>query len=122
MQATVIHNSKDITEHDGAPKNTKKSKKDALRDRNLKRYINQCRVSKLQCEKRIRHLGGPDYRVYGLGHGQPFQANKDQDTPRKNYGTKSSKVLAFNDIMDNSLARSFFMLYLQRNEKENLLG
>ncbi|XP_065670461.1 sorting nexin-25 isoform X2 [Hydra vulgaris] len=122
MQATVIHNSKNITEHDGISKSGKKNKKEALQDRNLKRYINQCRVSKLQCEKRIRQLGGPDYRVYGLGQGKPFQANNEQESPRRGFGTKSSKVLAFNDIMDNSLARSFFMLYLQRNEKENLLG
>lgn len=120
MQATVIHNSKDQQIQDGATKKTKLSKKEALRERNLKRYINQCRVSKSQCEKRIRQLGGPDYRRYGLGHGQPFEETKNRIKSRKSDRFKS-KVLSFSDILDNSLARSFFMMFLQRLSNGNLL-
>ena len=123
MQATVIHNSKDYSPDD-APKNAKQSKKDVLRERNLKRYINQCRVAKSQCEKRIRNLGGPDYRVYGLGHGQPIQesGSKNAKSNKKARHKSTNKLLTLNDIMDNSLARSFFMVYLQRHRHENLLG
>jgi len=119
MQATVIHNTKDQQTQDGSKKKEKLSKKEALRDRNLKRYINQCRVSKLQCEKRIRQLGGPDYRRYGLGHGQPFEENAGQKASVKR--PKSQKVLPFSDILDNGLARSFFNMFLQRSNNQNLL-
>jgi len=121
MQATVIHNSKDRTDFEGAAKSSKQNKKDALRDRNLKRYINQCRVSKSQCEKRIRNLGGPDYRYFGLGHGQPFEGREKKSKSNHKHRQKSVKVLTFSDIMDNSLARSFFMMYLARNSNDNLL-
>lgn len=121
MQATVIHNTKDhLSEKDGDSKSSKKqSKKDALRDRNLKKYINQCRVSKQQCEKRIRNLGGPDYRYYGLGHGQPLKGTEKHKIDKRK--SKSVTILAFNDIMDNSLARSFFYLFLQKQGMGNLL-
>eukprot|EP00111_Clytia_hemisphaerica_P018148 TCONS_00053694-protein len=121
MQATVIHNTKDQQTQDGSKKKEKMSKKEALRERNLKRYINQCRVSKLQCEKRIRMLGGMDYRRYGLGHGQPLgETGEGQKKPLKR--SKSSKVLAFGDILDNSLARSYFMMFLERTNNKNLLS
>lgn len=119
MQATVIHNNKDQQTQDGSKKKEKLSKKEALKERNLKRYINQCRVSKLQCEKRIRHLGGPDYRRYGLGHGQPFGETSGHKRTMKR--SKSSKVLSFSDILDNSLARSHFMVFLERSGNKNLL-
>ncbi|XP_057312986.1 sorting nexin-25-like [Hydractinia symbiolongicarpus] len=123
MQATVIHNSKDVLQQDGTQSNAKQNKKDALRDRNLKRYINQCRVSKSQCEKRIRNLGGPDYRVYGLGHGRFFEGTGNNGKEAfKRERQKSSKILAFGDILENSLARSFFMMYMQRQRSGNLLS
>ena len=121
MQATVIHNSKDQQIQDGTKKNTKLSKKEALKERNLKRYINQCRVSKSQCEKRIRALGGPDYRRYGLGHGQPFEEGQKKVKSKKVNRLKSTKLLSFSDIMDNGLARSHFKAFLQRNGNDNLL-
>ena len=123
MQATVIHNQKYTDTLDGgSEKKNKKNKRDALRDRNLKRYINQCRVAKSQCEKKIRNLGGPDYRIYGLGHGQPIQetGQKPSKTQQRNRRS-TTKLLTFMEIMDNSLARSYFMLYLQRHHNENLL-
>ncbi len=123
MQATVIHNLKGIDREDGAEKTAKKNKKEMLRERNLKRYINQCRVAKSLCEKRIRTFGGPDYRAYGLGHGQPFESGgKDQVKSMKTKRSNSAKMLSFRQIMDNSLARSYFMLFLQRNNSNNLLG
>lgn len=111
MQATVIHNTKDCVtdskEGDGSKDCSKlQSKKDALRERNLKKYINQCRVSKQQCEKRIRSLNGPDYRYYGLGHGHPLKGTEKTKMTKKK--PSSAAILAFNDILDNSLARSFF--------------
>lgn len=122
MQATVIHNSKDQQTQDGSKTKAKLSKKEALRERNLKRYINQCRVSKSQCEKRIRQLGGPDYRRYGLGHGQPLETNgKKQKSQKRTNRLKSTKILSFSDILDHSLARSYFMMFLQRQGHENLL-
>eukprot|EP00794_Sanderia_malayensis_P007412 gene7412-8232_t len=123
MQATVIHNLKGIDREDGAEKPTKRNKKEMLRERNLKRYINQCRVAKSLCEKRIRMSGGPDYRAYGLGHGQPFEGRgKAQAKSMKVKRSNSTKMLTFRQIMDNSLARSYFMLFLQRNNSSNLLG
>ena len=123
MQATVIHNLKGIDRQDGNDKATKVSKKELLRERNLKRYINQCRVAKSLCEKRIRSYGGPDYRAYGLGHGVPFEgAGKNQGKLSKIKRSNSTKMLSFRQIMDNSLARSYFMLYLQRNNSSNFLG
>ena len=123
MQATVIHNLKGIDRQDGNEKAAKKSKKELLRERNLKRYINQCRVAKSLCEKRIRAFGGPDYRAYGLGHGKPFEgAGKNQGKIYKCKRSNSTKILSFRQIMDHSLARSYFMLYLQRNNSSNFLG
>ena len=119
MQATVIHNLKGIERQDGTGKGTKQNKRELLRARNLKRYINQCRVAKSQCEKRIRFLGGPDYRAYGLGHGQPFEGTGKHGKKLKRSNT--SKVLSFSQIMDNSLARSYFLLFLQKNHSNNLL-
>ncbi|XP_065058443.1 sorting nexin-25-like [Rhopilema esculentum] len=123
MQATVIHNMKGIDHKDGNEKTAKRSKKEMLRERNLKRYINQCRVAKSLCEKRIRSLGGPDYRVYGLGHGKPLEgASVQQGKSVKVKRSNSTKILSFRQIMDNSLARSYLMMYLQRNNISNLLG
>jgi sorting nexin-25 len=128
MQATVIHNMKEqVAEQNGGAKTKKRSKKEALQERNLKRYINQCRVAKSQCEKKIKQEGGYDYRVYGLGRGKPLQeATVEADTPKVQKSSKRrsapSKMLTFEQIMDNSLARSYFMLFLQGNHNENLLS
>ena len=50
------------TEKESIPKGMTKG--DLLRARNLTRYINQLRVCKTYCEKRIHLLGGPDYKSY----------------------------------------------------------
>ena len=49
-------------EKEYSPRGTGKG--DLLRARNLGRYINQLRVCKTYCEKRIHLLGGPDYKSY----------------------------------------------------------
>ncbi|XP_077984333.1 sorting nexin-25-like [Glandiceps talaboti] len=114
MQATTIENLKKErgldTDKKGSPKGHGKG--DLLKARNLKRYINQCTVSKAQCEKRIRLLGGPEYKFYG------------KDSPSREDSTDGTrrKVLSFQEIMDNPNARRYFMKFLKREKKDNLLG
>nr|XP_006816541.1 PREDICTED: sorting nexin-25-like [Saccoglossus kowalevskii] len=112
MQATTIQNLKKERgiETEASPKGQRKG--DLLKARNLKRYINQCTVSKSQCEKRIRLLGGPEYQLYG------------QDSPTHDTSTESKQrqVLTFSEIMDNPHARKYFMAFLKREKRNNLLG
>ncbi|XP_070553857.1 sorting nexin-25-like [Ptychodera flava] len=114
MQATTIQNLKKERGLDpdkkGSPKG--QGKGDLLKARNLKRYINQCTVAKSQCEKRIRLLGGPEYKFYG----------KDSPTRECSTDSRRRKVLSFQEIMDNPNARKYFMKFLKREKKDNLLG
>lgn len=115
MQATTINNLKGIEKQTQSDKSLNKDTQ--LRARNLKRYINQCTVAKAQCEKRIKLLGGPDYSSHTV------ESKSDERKPSKAGNRKGpSKVLSFSEIMDNSLARSFFMLYLQNStSSKNML-
>lgn len=115
MQATTINNLKGI---DKKTQNDKPLNKDTqLRARNLKCYINQCTVAKAQCEKRIKQLGGPDYSSHTMD-----SKSDDKKSGKPGNWKVPSKVLSFSEIMDNSLARSFFMLYLQNSTRsKNML-
>ena len=121
MQATTINNLKGIDQFGQDDKQGKAVKKDArLRARNLKRYINQCTVAKSQCERRIKLLGGPDYTNHGAA--EMKQARQEKLKPSQKSGKTKSKVLSFNEVMENSLARSFFMLFLQnKTGSKNML-
>ncbi|KAL9971473.1 hypothetical protein ACROYT_G017639 [Oculina patagonica] len=112
MQATTINNLKGIDQFGQDDKQGKALKKDAqLRARNLKRYINQCTVAKSQCERRIKMLGGPDYTNHG---GTDIkQTGQEKVKLTQKLSQPKAKVLSFTEVMDNSLARSFFMLFLQ---------
>ena len=115
MQATTINNLKGIDKQSQSDKSLNKDTQ--LRARNLKRYINQCTVAKAQCEKRIKLLGGPDYTSH-------TDESKPEEQKSSKAGSKKvpSKVLLFTEIMDNSLARSCFMLYLQnKTSSKNML-
>ena len=121
MQATTINNLKGIDQFGQDDKQGKALKKDAqLRARNLKRYINQCTVAKSQCERRIKMLGGPDYTNHGGT--EIIQAGQEKVKPTNKLSKSQAKVLSFPEVMDNSLARSFFMLFLQnKTGSKNML-
>ena len=124
MQATTINNLKGIDQFGQDDKQGKVLKKDAqLRARNLKRYINQCTVAKSQCERRIKLLGGPDYTNNGAGDGkQTAVVQENVKSVQKSAKQSKAKVLTFIEVMDNSLARSFFMLFLQnKTGSKNML-
>ncbi|KAK2563095.1 Sorting nexin-25 [Acropora cervicornis] len=89
-------------------KQGKAVKKDVqLRARNLKRYINQCTVAKSQCERRIKLLGGPDYTNHRTA--ETKLAGQEKVKASQKPSKTHSKVLSFNEVMENSLARSFFI-------------
>lgn len=121
MQATTINNLKGIDQFGQDDKQGKAMKKDAqLRARNLKRYINQCTVAKSQCERRIKMLGGPDYTNPG-GTEMKLAGQEKVKLPQK-LSKPQAKVLSFTEVMDNSLARSFFMVFLQnKTGSKNML-
>ena len=121
MQATTINNLKGIDQFGQDDKQGKALKKDVqLRARNLKRYINQCTVAKSQCERRIKLLGGPDYTNNGAT--EIRQARQEKIKPAHKVAKPQAKVLSFSEVMENSLARSFFMLFLQnKTGSKNML-
>ena len=124
MQATTINNLKGIDQFGQDDKQGKALKKDAqLRARNLKRYINQCTVAKSQCERRIKLLGGPDYTNNGTADGKQTAVGQENvKSVQKSAKQSKAKVLTFIEVMDNSLARSFFMLFLQnKTGSKNML-
>lgn len=122
MQATTINNLKGIDQFGQDDKQGKALKKDAqLRARNLKLYIKQCTVAKSQCERRIKLLGGPDYTNHGAT--ETKQAGQEKAKPAQKAAKTQAKVLSFTEVMDNSLARSFFMLFLQnKTGSKNMLS
>ena len=121
MQATTINNLKGIDQFRQDDKQGKALKKDAqLRARNLKLYIKQCTVAKSQCERRIKLLGGPDYTNHGAA--ETKQAGQEKTKTAQKAAKTQAKVLSFTEVMDNSLARSFFMLFLQnKTGSKNML-
>ena len=121
MQATTINNLKGIDQFGQDNKQGKAVKKDVqLRARNLKRYINQCTVAKSQCERRIKLLGGPDYTNHRTA--ETKLAGQEKVKASQKPSKTHSKVLSFNEVMENSLARSFFMLFLQnKTGSKNML-
>ena len=121
MQATTINNLKGIDQFGQDDKQGKALKKDAqLRARNLKLYINQCTVAKSQCERRIKLLGGPDYTNNGAT--EIRQTRQEKIKPAHKVAKPQAKVLSFSEVMENSLARSFFMLFLQnKTGSKNML-
>jgi len=124
MQATTINNLKGIDQFGQDDKQGKVMKKDAqLRARDLKRYINQCTVAKSQCERRIKLLGGPDYTNNGAADGKQTAVGQENvKSVQKAAKQSKAKVLTFIEVMDNSLARSFFMLFLQnKTGSKNML-
>ena len=117
MQATSIHNLKDL-HLDHAGHSQSHDKGEMLRARNLKRYINQCTVAKAQCEKRIKLLGGPDYTSQNSGEVKLDDGNLSS---RRKKQAKKQKILTYAEIIDNSLARSYFMQFLGHNGADHML-
>lgn len=114
MQATSIDNLKGLDHHGKQAQSHDKG--EMLRARNLKRYINQCTVAKAQCEKRIKMLGGPDYT-----NNRTDDMNDDGNITRRKLHTKRQKILTYAEIVDNSLARSYFMQFLGHNGADDML-
>lgn len=117
MQATSIHNLKGL-HVDQAGQRQANNKGELLRARNLKRYINQCTVAKAQCEKRIKMLGGPDYTNQSSGDAKGVDGNLSSQKKKQ---ARQKKILMYAEIIDNSLARSYFMQFLQRNGADHML-
>lgn len=102
MQATVINNLKKERGIDykrqmfcGPSTSTKG---DHLQSRDLKRYLNQLRFAKNQCEKRIKMIGGSNY---------------DSSFLTESLYPNKKTVLAFKIIVKSDLCRSFFRKFLQ---------
>ncbi|XP_028932984.1 sorting nexin-25 [Ornithorhynchus anatinus] len=108
IQATTISNFPQMKRHKG--KETAAMKADLLRARNMKRYINQLTVAKKQCEKRIRLLGGPAYD------------QQEDGVPDEGDGPQSQKILQFEDILANPSHREHFRVYMERMDKQALIG
>lgn len=117
MQATSIHNLKGLHVDKGAHSQSH-DKGEMLRARNLKRYINQCTVAKAQCEKRIKMLGGPDYTNHNPGDVELDDGNA---ASRRKKQARQRKILTYAEIIDNSLARSYFMQFLGHNGADHML-
>jgi sorting nexin-25 len=117
MQATSINNLKGLhVDHAGHGQSHDKG--EMLRARNLKRYINQCTVAKAQCEKRIKMLGGPDYTSQNSGDVKQDEGNLPS---RRTKQARKQKILTYAEIIDNSLARSYFMQFLGHNGASHML-
>ncbi|XP_075842823.1 sorting nexin-25 isoform X2 [Microtus pennsylvanicus] len=108
IQATTISSFPQLKRHKG--KESAAMKTDLLRARNMKRYINQLTVAKKQCEKRIRVLGGPAYDL------------QEDGALDEGEGPQSQKILQFEDIMTNPFYRECFGTYLERMDRQTLIG
>ncbi|XP_053400334.1 sorting nexin-25-like isoform X2 [Mercenaria mercenaria] len=118
MQATTINNLKksNFTDKPGTSKGERRqstAKGELLKQRNLKRYINQLTVAKARCEKRIHKLGGPDYKYY---------TGETEEGSKQSSALPGRKVMSFSVIMDSAIARGYFENFLQRESNESLLG
>ncbi|XP_060599757.1 sorting nexin-25-like [Ruditapes philippinarum] len=118
MQATTINNFKksNFPDKPGTSKGERRqstAKGELLKQRNLKRYINQLTVAKSRCEKRIFKLGGPDYKYYT---GETQEGSKQSST------LPGHKVMPFKEIMSSAIGREYFESFLQRDSNESLLG
>lgn len=117
MQATTIDKLKKskTAEKADSPKGSRsKAKGELLKQRNLKRYINQLQVAKSCCEKRISRLSGPDYKYY---YNTPGLDDSQQKTI-----LPGEKVLPFAEIMSSAAGREYFELFLERDGNESLVG
>ncbi|XP_058145856.1 sorting nexin-25 isoform X2 [Dasypus novemcinctus] len=108
IQATTISSFPQLKRHKG--KETAAMKADLLRTRNTKRYINQLTVAKKQCEKRIRALGGPAYE------------QMEEGALDEGEGPPGQKILQFEDILNNTIYREYFRIYMERMDKRVLIS
>uniref|UniRef100_T1INF6 Sorting nexin-25 n=1 Tax=Strigamia maritima TaxID=126957 RepID=T1INF6_STRMM len=119
MQATRINNLKKAKGMDVGKANKECNpqsghKGDLLQARNLKRYINQLKWAKNQCEKKIKYLGGPEYSSPTGSSSDSF----DELSPH----IPGNKVLPFQIIMESSLARRYFAKFLEKDHLQAVLG
>lgn len=117
MQATSIHNIKGL-HVENTSHGQSYDKGEMLRARNLERYINQCTVAKAQCEKRIKMLGGPDYTTQ---NSEDVKVDNGNLSLRQKKQARQQKILTYAEIIDNSLARSYFMQFLGHNGADHML-
>lgn len=118
MQATTINNLKKMNfmEKPGSNKGERKqstAKGELLKQRNLKRYINQLTVAKAKCEKRIYTLGGPDYK---------YSTSDTDEAGKQPLTLPGQTVFSFDAIMQSSIGRDYFDSFLKREGNESLLG
>ncbi|XP_022086183.1 sorting nexin-25-like isoform X2 [Acanthaster planci] len=111
MHATMIQDLKKARGPE-ADKSAKSSgKANLLRVRNLKRYINQCKVAKVQCERRLALLGGPEYQAYSHStHSKPLHDLRPQ------------RVLTLDEILSDKVARAYLTNFLKKEGKDDLLN
>ncbi|KAL4230572.1 sorting nexin 25 [Mactra antiquata] len=115
MQATTINNLKksNITGGNKGERRQSTAKGELLKQRNLKKYINQLTVAKAKCEKRIHKLGGPDYKYY---------TEEGDDSGKPTIALPGQTVLSYTTIMGSAVGREYFESYLQREGNESLIG
>ncbi|XP_038063088.1 sorting nexin-25-like [Patiria miniata] len=114
MHATMIQDLKKARGPE-TDKSTKSSgKANLLRVRNLKRYINQCKVAKVQCERRLALRGGPEYQAYSRStaghHSRPLHDLRPQ------------RVLTLDEILSDKVARAYLTNFLKKDGKDDLLN
>ncbi|KAI6655142.1 hypothetical protein LOD99_2431 [Oopsacas minuta] len=113
MQATAMRNMKYAQEsqQDKLAMNMHASKGHRLRERNLHKYINQCRCAITLCEKRLKFLTGED----------PVLMNKTDSLPSRNDNLNKSVVKmvypeGMREILDNVELRAVFLMFLEKRE------
>ncbi|PIK36408.1 putative sorting nexin-25 [Apostichopus japonicus] len=109
MHATILDDLKKTRklEADKIPKGNSKS--DLLRARNLKRYINQCKVAKTHCEKRVQLVGGAAYGSY-------FTTSSTETGPKPH-----QRLLSLDEILADEMGRDLLKIFLTKEGKEDLL-
>ncbi|XP_033631880.1 sorting nexin-25-like isoform X1 [Asterias rubens] len=111
MHATMIQDLKKSRGPEADKSAKSRGKANLLRVRNLKRYINQCKVAKVQCERRLALLGGPEYQVYNRSaHSKPLDDLRPQ------------RVLTLDEILSNKVARAYLTNFLKKDGKDDLLN
>jgi len=109
FQARTISNLKKNTSKEGKAKSMDKG--ELLINRDLKRYLNQCNVAKLQCEKKIKEKIGKDLP----------SNNTIVNEESENDNVHENQLLSFEEIMRSPVARSYFLKYLRKINKFQLL-
>ena len=70
----------------------------------------QCKVAKVQCERRLGLIGGPEYHIYS----RPTHPKSSQEL-------RSQRVMSLDEILSDKVARAYFNNFLKKDGKDDLL-